>query len=583
MPSCRENSNLCHTRKEHRLKGRLIGLYLIQLLQDALLELDSATQGLSHLLPNTRREELLKQYEQHEGQDQFILTNAVIHASLLGRYGDKMADLMTPLLKRQATCIFSDDIHAVVSGGSAVDRRFLRSTRRLKEQEITPADEAAPMVAESASEARTGLPAPGLDSPLPVIYISEPGLVTSDEVFNQIDFAANLTVPGLAQSENVTTIPEQIEVSTISKGAHNVTDTAANLNVTKVSAIPAPINVSGRAETTVTEVTIVNAVPVNDDGARDASQATGAPDSFVSPRKSETPLPLESINVIQIEAETKQSTDVTAVMETLAAPQGVETKASELIVLIPPPESIATAPVDGSGAHEVSDVATTTELIAVDTVRDVGSEVNEVTQIVVDSEAIVVDDDGPKEEVSYVKDTLPTLEPSSGEATAVNEMPEATVDVVVVDAVVDSENATISISDTAEIEGAKSPLMEKGFCRKVPFYQRDMLARIDEGESFVVELGSDGESYLMACFRSCTSGNCIKAMEGLDSVKVSVGNVEIEVDGVPVTATHEIDSCHLFEGKSNGLTWKTRRDTFRIRFRITEEGGAMLLYAVIAL
>ena len=274
---------------------------------------------------------------------------------------------------------------------------------------------------------------------------------------------------------------------------------------------------------------------------------------------------------------------MTAVMETLAAPQGVETKASELIVLIPPPELIATAPVDGSGAHEVSDVATTTELIAVDTVRDVGSEVNEVTQIVVDSEAIVVDDDGPKEEVSYVKDTLPTLEPSSGEATAVNEVSEATVDAVVVDAVVDSENATISISDTAEIEGAKSPLMEEGFCRKVPFYQRDMLARIDEGESFVVELGSDGESYLMACFRSCTSGNCIKAMEGLDSVKVSVGNVEIEVDGVPVTATHEIDSCHLFEGKSNGLTWKTRRDTFRIRFRITEEGGAMLLYSVIAL
>ena len=566
---------------------------MLQLLQDSLLELDVATQGVSRLLPKARREVLLKQYEQQEEQDQFLLTNAGIHASLLGRYGDKMAHLMTPLLKRPANCLFSDDLNAVESWGAAVDRRMLRSNRRLQEEKIQNSDELAPVVFESAPSERTGTP---------VQDVNKPGFVTVDEGADQIA-AVNSSLPDLSTSVVTASVPDQIETSAEPKEENVVNETDFMQNTTDASVISASVAVSDGVK-----IALIDASSITDGGAKDTPQTADESDPLGSPPRSDVRVPSESIDAVHVnDSETKVGTDVILAAEPLTVAQGAETMASELIEVIPPTESIETIPVGGIEAQIVGEIAATTVQIVVgETVENVGSKevvaasvpsaqnssankdgstAKEVSGIIVDSEPNVANDDGSKGELIQIEEQAAPLEPPSDEATTTNQVFQATVDAVVVDNVADSDNATTSISDIAQVDDSKPVLTEDGLCEKVSFYQKDMLAKVVDGESFVVEIstGRDGGAYLMACFRSCTSGNCIKAMEGLDSVKVSVGNVEIEVDGVPVMATHEIDSCHLLEGKSNGLSWKTRRDAYRIRFRVTEEGGAILLYSVIAL
>ena len=164
------------------------------------------------------------------------------------------------------------------------------------------------------------------------------------------------------------------------------------------------------------------------------------------------------------------------------------------------------------------------------------------------------------------------------------EVSEVTGDVATIETMTNSSIIPVAeaVNNVADEKRAQTPNEDKA-CQKVPFYQKDMLAEINGGEAFSVDIAGSRDSFLMACFRTCTSGNCYKAMEGLDSVKVSVGNLEIEVDGMLVTSSREIDTCHFLEGESNGLLWKTKHDKFRIKFRVKEEGGTLMLYSVIAL
>jgi hypothetical protein len=88
----------------------------------------------------------------------------------------------------------------------------------------------------------------------------------------------------------------------------------------------------------------------------------------------------------------------------------------------------------------------------------------------------------------------------------------------------------------------------------------------------------------IACFRTCTSGDCSTAMEGLDSIKIANGNIQIDIDGQPVTRSREMDGCHILEG-SNGERWPIRSDggSHSIRFRVNEKGGRMQVFSVITM
>jgi hypothetical protein len=89
---------------------------------------------------------------------------------------------------------------------------------------------------------------------------------------------------------------------------------------------------------------------------------------------------------------------------------------------------------------------------------------------------------------------------------------------------------------------------------------------------------------VIACFRTCTAGDCSNALEGLDTIKIADGNIQIDIDGTPVTTSREMDGCHVLEG-SNGEHWSIRTDegSHPIRFRVNEQGGSMQVFSVITM
>mmetsp|Transcript_16717 Transcript_16717/g.24229 ORF Transcript_16717/g.24229 Transcript_16717/m.24229 type:complete len:98 (+) Transcript_16717:425-718(+) len=97
-----------------------------------------------------------------------------------------------------------------------------------------------------------------------------------------------------------------------------------------------------------------------------------------------------------------------------------------------------------------------------------------------------------------------------------------------------------------------------------------------------MKIVGNGDSFLMTCFQTCAFGECRRDTGSVDSAKMTNGEIVIEVDGESVLSTREIDGCHFLEGREGAL-WKTKRNYFRIRFRLKEEGGALLLFSVVAL
>ena len=534
---------LLYHRKDHRLKGRLIGLFLIEMLQDALLELDAAGKEIAHLPLVERRQELLKRYQQFDGQDQFLLSNSPVSATILGRYADSMLDLTIPLFQRSATCLFPDSVHAVEEAVGG--KRMLRSRRRLQEGGIQIITEATTVAASSTAAVETPIAKPGpVDGKVEV----------SEEVTPKAKPASKSS-----ESTPIVETPLVIPGPVDGKGGQEASEVTSEAAPVSTSSNSTPV-----ADTPIVKPELVDSTPVDGKGEQEVievtSEAAPASKSSDSAQVVETsiviPGPVDStpvdgkehIEVIEVTSEAAPVSDTSdsPVSETSDSAQVAEPK-----IAIPGP--VDSTPVDVKEEIEVSEV--TSEAAPV-------SESSDSTQVV--ETPIVIP--GP---VDDKEDT---------------EVSEVTGDVATIETMTNSSIIPVAeaVNNVADEKRAQTPNEDKA-CQKVPFYQKDMLAEINGGEAFSVDIAGSRDSFLMACFRTCTSGNCYKAMEGLDSVKVSVGNLEIEVDGMLVTSSREIDTCHFLEGESNGLLWKTKHDKFRIKFRVKEEGGTLMLYSVIAL
>ena len=124
-------------------------------------------------------------------------------------------------------------------------------------------------------------------------------------------------------------------------------------------------------------------------------------------------------------------------------------------------------------------------------------------------------------------------------------------------------------------------------CKPFEFGHREafQVVKDSDGQGFRLDIRPPDitSSFLIACFRTCTTADCHKVMDGLDSVKVANGNILIEVDGIKVAGSREMDSCHFLEGE-HGLHWATKnQEYFDIRFHVKEEGGLLLLFSVVAM
>ena len=615
---------LLYHRKDHRLKGRLIGLFLIEMLQDALLELDAAGKEIAHLPLVERRQELLKRYQQFDGQDQFLLSNSPVSATILGRYADSMLDLTIPLFQRSATCLFPDSVHAVEEAVGG--KRMLRSRRRLQEGGIQIITEATTVAASSTAAVETPIAKPGPvdgkvevseevtpkakpasksseSTPIVETPLVIPGPVDgkggqeASEVTSEaapVSTSSNSTPvadtpivkPELVDSTPVDGKGEQevIEVTSEAAPASKSSDSAQVVETSIV--IPGPVDstpVDGKEHIEVIEVTS-EAAPVSDTSDSPVSETSDS--AQVAEPKIAIPGPVDSTPV-DVKEEIEVS-EVTSEAMPVSKPSD-STQVEETPIVIPGPAD--STPVKGKEEIEVIEV--TPEAAPV-------PELSDSTQVVETPIVIPGPVDGKEDiEVSEVtSEVAPAI--ASSDSTQVVETPivipgpvddkedtevsEVTGDVATIETMTNSSIIPVAeaVNNVADEKRAQTPNEDKA-CQKVPFYQKDMLAEINGGEAFSVDIAGSRDSFLMACFRTCTSGNCYKAMEGLDSVKVSVGNLEIEVDGMLVTSSREIDTCHFLEGESNGLLWKTKHDKFRIKFRVKEEGGTLMLYSVIAL
>ena len=74
-----------------------MGMFLLDILQESLLELDKELNRVSHLQADQRPNELLKIFNVYEEQDKFMSTNSPFPDNILGRYSEVMGDLMIPL------------------------------------------------------------------------------------------------------------------------------------------------------------------------------------------------------------------------------------------------------------------------------------------------------------------------------------------------------------------------------------------------------------------------------------------------------------------------------------------------------
>ena len=615
-----------------------MGVFLIQLLHDALLELDTATKEVAHLPIGERRSELLKRYDQFQGQDDFLLSNSVVPTTILGRYGDKLADLMVPLFRKPATCLFSDSLHAAESGGIDFERRMLRTTRRLQGEVIEVAESSVPGTSETqnVAPAETTTVTPVDSTPVAVKIDSGASIVTADveairtEVNTSALEATTATqIVIVTNSSTVQTAPEPVQsvavggtldnnvtdVSSIFNaspvGNEAGTEVAANSNQTPMSPIsangsnesnevvmnaesverentstimPDDSGAKEKLQATVSEVHAVDAAPVNDESSItviEVDAVDAVPVGNKSPVKASTQAKVTEVTAddaapIDEKSATTENAQATVTEVTVVDDAPIDNKSPKETKGSDPPEEIQITPLNENGHPEGNDLNGIPHPGS-DVLVDDRGELN-----VIDATPITIQADhksGDEATVNHMSDATATTKPVDN---AIDDLSSGNVDTEAIEPVSNSSSVSTSDNNVPETKQG-TPSAEKDSCQKVPFYQKDMIAKIQEGDDFVVEIASDRDTFLVACFRTCTSGNCIKAMDGLDSVKVSAGNIEIEVDGVPVTGSREVDSCHFFEGESNGLLWQTKRDKFRIRFRVKEDGGSLLLYSVIAL
>jgi hypothetical protein len=582
------------------------------------LELDAAANEISRI--EFRREDLVLKYEQFEGQDDFLLKKSSIPATILGRYGDKVADVLLPLFKRSATCLFSEEVKPEEKG---LDRRKLRVHRHLQVENI----EVSNGTITSALYQTNMNPMEGvvINDPIDVqVNISDVNLnpfnvtqVLSDEasaVFEGAPFAFDMNISAsvsielsnmppnnssFSASEFIRENPMVEEINVFQensltvkslkdeKSMSNINDGGSeNLAGNNVGLEPQAIilktptekiihepegNVLNYSKSDFVNISLSKDVhaflvdsPIKEIDVNDFSSENNAEPMITQP-SSNTEFFGSGTTVTVVN--TDETRDNSKTLEFIDI-ENLEKKSDSLI----PPGIIHTPGADEKTLGELIDLglqpSRNNTFDSMDLSIDLYYGSNSTDGINNGAEVMTSDS------MSGMLGNIQFADHGK------NYSSDSSVDVASISTSSTKASRSHQISDTS----GSLPGSNQVSCEKMSFFQRDFMATVDEDNDFVVEIAcNNDDAYLMVCFRTCTTGNCIRPLEGLDSVKLAIGNVEIEVDGVPVTSSREIDGCHFLEGEANGLIWKTRRETFRIRIRMKEEGGSLILYSIIAL
>ena len=110
---------LCFThntnRRDHRLKGRLMGLFLIDQLYDAILHLDRTMPEIG-VNGNSHWTKLYNELKDHDDQDHFVMQNGPMSTAIFGQYADQVAELTIPLTQRRGHCIIPGEVVAESKG-----------------------------------------------------------------------------------------------------------------------------------------------------------------------------------------------------------------------------------------------------------------------------------------------------------------------------------------------------------------------------------------------------------------------------------------------------------------------------------
>mmetsp|Transcript_45735 Transcript_45735/g.68027 ORF Transcript_45735/g.68027 Transcript_45735/m.68027 type:complete len:269 (-) Transcript_45735:824-1630(-) len=124
-------------------------------------------------------------------------------------------------------------------------------------------------------------------------------------------------------------------------------------------------------------------------------------------------------------------------------------------------------------------------------------------------------------------------------------------------------------------------------CPKIDYGYRKRSHILSEGQSFNFSLPATtvDESVIMLCFRTCAQDGCGDTLPGLDSVKIENNNVDIEVDGVRVASSRDMDSCHVLVRDEGVALWPppAQDGDYTISISLNEPGGSLHLFSALIL
>ena len=84
-----------------------MGLFLLDQLQDALLQLDETAHEMVGVPLEQQWEKIANDLETQDKQDDFVVRNTAFSSNVFGRYSNQMTDLTMPLFQRPAKCVMA--------------------------------------------------------------------------------------------------------------------------------------------------------------------------------------------------------------------------------------------------------------------------------------------------------------------------------------------------------------------------------------------------------------------------------------------------------------------------------------------
>ena len=308
--------------KDHRLKGRLLGLFLLQTLVEALVELSELTKEFNHVPAKKRAQEMLRRYLQQDEQDKFLIANSPLPDNILGKYSRNVGEeLLIPLFQRPANCLLA----SIINDGQQLPKqrmsRYVR--RRLQDMKgnstlvvsnvpnITSLANTLHVAANATDATASAKPEPKEES------------ATTNHLSQQSETGGEVIVNAESQADPVVKSPDNIGSS---RSQESLTGRAAEQSIEQVSSTALHDTETSAVTSTPEEEKRTDGISVVDASQNERTHIeTVVPEAVDIQRDPETPVDVITENIMATEGSPSVAVNAENVKTTTEAQEVVAT------------------------------------------------------------------------------------------------------------------------------------------------------------------------------------------------------------------------------------------------------------------